>query len=254
MPGHPTAVDLSFVDNHGQEVDLQAVRGPARARRQHRQQLRLHAAVRRPAGAAREVPGAGPRWSSASPCDQFGHRSRATTRRSRVLPRQPRRHLPLSSKVDVNGSSTHPVFGSSKDRAGGLLGSRIQKWNFTKFLVRPTARTVKRATRPTSRPTAERHRRGDRRGARGSTRAPVTSRMLLAVPPRREASGSRRTAARQTSSACRFAQRRERLREQPRDVHLRDADLLGDLALRHAVEETGRQDPARATAVRRAAA
>lgn len=51
--------------------------------------------------------------------------------------------FPLSTKVDVNGSSTHPVFEFLKSRAGGLLGSRI-KWNFTKFLVAPDGQTVSR--------------------------------------------------------------------------------------------------------------
>ena len=51
--------------------------------------------------------------------------------------------FPLSTKVDVNGSKTHPVFAFLKERAGGLLGSTI-KWNFTKFLVAPDGKTVKR--------------------------------------------------------------------------------------------------------------
>jgi glutathione peroxidase len=51
--------------------------------------------------------------------------------------------FPLSTKVDVNGSDTHPVFAFLKERTGGLLGSSI-KWNFTKFLVAPDGRTVTR--------------------------------------------------------------------------------------------------------------
>ena len=49
----------------------------------------------------------------------------------------------LSTKVDVNGRRTDPVFGFLKKRAGGVLGSRI-KWNFTKFLVAPDGATVTR--------------------------------------------------------------------------------------------------------------
>jgi glutathione peroxidase len=49
----------------------------------------------------------------------------------------------LSRKVDVNGKDTHPVFAFLKDSANGLLGSGI-KWNFTKFLVSPDGRTVRR--------------------------------------------------------------------------------------------------------------
>jgi glutathione peroxidase-family protein len=58
--------------------------------------------------------------------------------------------FPLSTKVDVNGKSTHPVFGFLKERTGGLLGSAV-KWNFTKFLVSPDGTTVQRYA-PTTAP------------------------------------------------------------------------------------------------------
>lgn len=51
--------------------------------------------------------------------------------------------FPLTTKVDVNGKDTHPVFAFLRERTGGLLGSSI-KWNFTKFLVEPDGQTVKR--------------------------------------------------------------------------------------------------------------
>ncbi|MEI8082419.1 MAG: glutathione peroxidase, partial [Actinomycetes bacterium] len=51
--------------------------------------------------------------------------------------------FPLSTKVDVNGKDTDPVFAFLKERTGGLLGSGI-KWNFTKFLVAADGTTVKR--------------------------------------------------------------------------------------------------------------
>ena len=51
--------------------------------------------------------------------------------------------FPLSTKVDVNGKETHPVFAFLKERAGGRLGTAV-KWNFTKFLVAPDGTTVKR--------------------------------------------------------------------------------------------------------------
>ncbi len=44
--------------------------------------------------------------------------------------------FPLTTKVDVNGKNTDPVFAFLKERTSGLLGSGI-KWNFTKFLVVP---------------------------------------------------------------------------------------------------------------------
>ena len=51
--------------------------------------------------------------------------------------------FPLTTKVDVNGKHTDPVFAFLKERTSGLLGSSI-KWNFTKFLVSADGRTVKR--------------------------------------------------------------------------------------------------------------
>jgi glutathione peroxidase len=51
--------------------------------------------------------------------------------------------FPLSTKVKVNGRGTHPVFAFVKKKAGGLLGGRVG-WNFTKFLVAPDGKSVKR--------------------------------------------------------------------------------------------------------------
>lgn len=51
--------------------------------------------------------------------------------------------FPLSTKVDVNGKSTHPIFVFLKEHSKGLLGSSI-KWNFTKFLVAGDGVSVKR--------------------------------------------------------------------------------------------------------------
>lgn len=58
--------------------------------------------------------------------------------------------FPLSTKVEVNGAGTHPVFQFLKERTGGLLGSAV-KWNFTKFLVAPDGSAVTRYA-PTTKP------------------------------------------------------------------------------------------------------
>jgi glutathione peroxidase len=60
--------------------------------------------------------------------------------------------FPLTTKVNVNGKDTDPVFAFLKERTGGLLGSGI-KWNFTKFLVGPDGTTVKRYS-PNTNPAA----------------------------------------------------------------------------------------------------
>jgi glutathione peroxidase len=85
------------------------------------------------------------------PCDQFAHQEpgddaaieQFCTINYGVT-------FPLSTKVDVNGTATDPVFGFLKERTGGLLGSTI-KWNFTKFLVAPDGTTVTRFA-PTTKP------------------------------------------------------------------------------------------------------
>ena len=52
--------------------------------------------------------------------------------------------FPMFSKIDVNGSDTHPLFQFLKQEAKGLLGSEKIKWNFTKFLVNRQGQVVKR--------------------------------------------------------------------------------------------------------------
>jgi glutathione peroxidase len=78
------------------------------------------------------------------PCDQFAHQEPGDDEQIKDFCEiNYGVTFPLSTKVDVNGSKTHPVFTYLKERAGGLLGSAI-KWNFTKFLVAPDGTTVKR--------------------------------------------------------------------------------------------------------------
>ncbi len=58
----------------------------------------------------------------------------------------------LTQKIDVNGPNTHPIFVYLKNQLGGLFGSNI-KWNFTKFLITPNGKPVKRYA-PTVKPLA----------------------------------------------------------------------------------------------------
>jgi glutathione peroxidase len=51
--------------------------------------------------------------------------------------------FPLTTKVDVNGKGTHPVFAFLKEHSDGRFGTAVE-WNFTKFLVAPDATSVKR--------------------------------------------------------------------------------------------------------------
>jgi glutathione peroxidase len=59
--------------------------------------------------------------------------------------------FPLFAKIDVNGGSADPLFEKLKEEAPGLMGSRSIKWNFTKFLVDRSGKTIKRYA-PTTKP------------------------------------------------------------------------------------------------------
>lgn len=61
--------------------------------------------------------------------------------------------FPMFEKVDVNGSSAHPLFNHLKRAAPGMLGTEFIKWNFTKFLVSKTGETIARYA-PKSEPEA----------------------------------------------------------------------------------------------------
>jgi glutathione peroxidase len=78
------------------------------------------------------------------PCDQFAHQEPGDDEQIKEFCEVNYGvTFPLSTKVDVNGSTTHPIFAFLKDRASGMLGSSI-KWNFTKFLVGPDGTSVRR--------------------------------------------------------------------------------------------------------------
>jgi glutathione peroxidase len=85
------------------------------------------------------------------PCDQFAHQEPGSdTDIEEFCSMNYGVSFPLSTKINVNGSNTSPVFEFVKKQAGGMLGSAI-KWNFTKFLVAPDGQTVKRYA-PTTKP------------------------------------------------------------------------------------------------------
>jgi len=87
------------------------------------------------------------------PCDQFAHQEPGNDAEIEEFCTSTYGvSFLLSTKVDVNGRRTHPVFAFLKHRAGGVLGSAI-KWNFTKFLVAPDGTTVRRYA-PTTEPVA----------------------------------------------------------------------------------------------------
>jgi glutathione peroxidase len=52
--------------------------------------------------------------------------------------------FPMFAKIDVNGDGAHPLYRLLKSEAPGILGTEAVKWNFTKFLVAPDGKVVKR--------------------------------------------------------------------------------------------------------------
>ncbi|WP_315312363.1 glutathione peroxidase [Pantoea vagans] len=58
--------------------------------------------------------------------------------------------FPMSGKIEVNGTRTHPIFRYLKEELPGVLGGRI-KWNFTKFLIGRDGKPIKRFA-PTTTP------------------------------------------------------------------------------------------------------
>jgi glutathione peroxidase len=86
------------------------------------------------------------------PCDQFAHQEPGDDAQIQEFCKVNYGvTFPLSTKVDVNGKNTHPVFAFLKEQAKGALGSSV-KWNFTKFLIAPDGKTVKRYA-PKTKPT-----------------------------------------------------------------------------------------------------
>ncbi|OIP81731.1 MAG: glutathione peroxidase [Porphyromonadaceae bacterium CG2_30_38_12] len=78
------------------------------------------------------------------PCNQFGNQepgSEEDIAKGCVLNYGVK--FPMFAKVDVNGSSAHPLFKYLRNKLKGTLVSNV-KWNFTKFLIDRNGNPVKR--------------------------------------------------------------------------------------------------------------
>ena len=86
------------------------------------------------------------------PCNQFGKQEQGNEAEiSQFCELNFGVTFPLFSKIEVNGSHTHPLYQYLKKSAKGLLGSESIKWNFTKFLVDKQGNVVERYA-PTTKP------------------------------------------------------------------------------------------------------
>ncbi|MFM1787113.1 MAG: hypothetical protein RL228_1063 [Actinomycetota bacterium] len=78
------------------------------------------------------------------PCDQFAHQEPGNDSEiAEFCSLNYGVDFTLSSKIDVNGANAHPMFKFLKKNTGSFFGSAI-KWNFTKFLVSPDGKKIKR--------------------------------------------------------------------------------------------------------------
>lgn len=78
------------------------------------------------------------------PCDQFAHQEPGDDAQiDEFCKVNYGVDFALSQKVNVNGKDAHPVFQFLKSKSTGLLGGTV-KWNFTKFLISPDGKSVKR--------------------------------------------------------------------------------------------------------------
>jgi glutathione peroxidase len=88
------------------------------------------------------------------PCNQFGKQEPGSeTDIQSFCDLQYGVRFPMFSKIDVNGSTTHPLYEFLKKTRPGFLGTRRIKWNFTKFLIDRQGRPIKRYS-PQTKPAA----------------------------------------------------------------------------------------------------
>lgn len=79
------------------------------------------------------------------PCDQFGHQEPGDEAEIRdFCSLSYDVSFPMFSKIEVNGPGAHPLYQWLKAEKSGFLGTGGIKWNFTKFLVDPSGKVVKR--------------------------------------------------------------------------------------------------------------
>src|SRR5258705_3732872 len=85
------------------------------------------------------------------PCNQFGNQEPGDAKQiEQFCSTNYAVTFPMFSKIDVNGSTAHPLIDYLKSVKASLLGTSI-KWNFTKFLVDRSGKVVARHA-PTAKP------------------------------------------------------------------------------------------------------
>lgn len=76
------------------------------------------------------------------PCNQFGNQEPGNDAEiQNVCSTQFDVNFPILAKIEVD---KEPLYEWLKDQAPGILGTKAIKWNFTKFLVNPDGKVLKR--------------------------------------------------------------------------------------------------------------
>lgn len=90
----------------------------------------------------------------AFPCNQFGGQEPGSAQDiAEFCSTNYAVSFPVLAKIKVNGPDTDPLYAWLKQRRPGLLGTRMIKWNFTKFLLNREGKVVARHG-PTIKPEA----------------------------------------------------------------------------------------------------
>ncbi len=79
------------------------------------------------------------------PCNQFGAQDKGSNDEiSEFCQLNYGVSFPMMAKIDVNGSDAHPLYQWLVKEAPGFLGTKVIKWNFTKFLIGKDGQVLKR--------------------------------------------------------------------------------------------------------------
>ena len=86
------------------------------------------------------------------PCNQFGQQEKGSNEEIQQFCKMNYGvSFPVFAKIDVNGANASPLYKFLKENARGLMGSKMIKWNFTKFLISKNGQVLKRYP-PTTEP------------------------------------------------------------------------------------------------------
>ncbi|KAJ3091696.1 peroxiredoxin hyr1 [Quaeritorhiza haematococci] len=85
------------------------------------------------------------------PCNQFGGQEPGSSEEiATFCTRTYNVTFPIMNKIEVNGKGEDPIYGWLKKEKPGILGLKMIKWNFEKFLVDKDGKVVHRYASTTS--------------------------------------------------------------------------------------------------------